>query len=182
MAGTGYRKYSRFCDLYIDWRRRRQHQRYASDTCRFGEKLFVDCSRRHRSRCSTVATGEERRAHIFTVAVLRAFPATPARRPVGAKGLPTGSAHTSMRLRLLGGAPKLLVCDEFACRSDRSLSLRAHGINRTYQEMATHYPGPPCCRRASVGRATRPRSRSRVLIVERFILARLLQPAVPLAG
>jgi transposase len=65
--GDGY-GYSRFCDLYIDWRRG------VSATMRqthvAGEKLFVDYAG------DTVAvfdgaTGEERRAHIF-VAVLGA--------------------------------------------------------------------------------------------------------------
>jgi transposase len=74
-------------------------------------------------------------------------------------------------LAFLGGAPKLLVCDNLragvtaACRYEP-------GINRTYQEMAAHYGAA-----VLPTRVRRPRDKAKVevavLIVERFILARL---------
>ncbi len=88
-------------------------------------------------------------------------------------------AHVNA-LTFLGGAPKLLVCDNLragvtaACRYEP-------GINRTYQEMATHYGTAV----VKLTRVRRPRDKAKVefsaLIVERFILA-AAQPAVPLAG
>jgi transposase len=74
-------------------------------------------------------------------------------------------------LAFLGGVPKLIVCDNLkagvtaACRYEP-------GINRTYQDMAAHYG-------TSIlpARVRRPRDKAKVengvLIVERFILARL---------
>ena len=109
--------YSRFCGLYIEWRRG------VSATMRqthvAGEKLFVDYAG------DTVpvfdgATGEERRAHVF-VAVLggagqssggaaAGMPAegrrtTPTPRRAGARAWPTGSARTSTRSRSSAGCP-----------------------------------------------------------------------------
>ena len=130
--GDGY-GYSRFCDLYIDWRRG------ISATMRqthiAGEKLFVDYAG------DTVpvfdrATGEERRAHVF-VAVLGASNYTYAEAR-WSEGLADWIGAHANALAFLGGAPKLLVCDNLragvtaACRYEP-------GINRTYQEMAAHY-------------------------------------------
>ena len=77
----------------------------------------------------------------------------------------------SNALAFIGGAPKLLVCDNLragvtaACRYEL-------GINRTYQEMAAHYDSA-----VLPTRVRRPRDKDKVevavLIVERFILARL---------
>ena len=74
-------------------------------------------------------------------------------------------------LAFLGGVPKLLVCDNLkagvtaACRYEP-------GINRTYQDMAAHYGTA-----ILPTRVRRPRDKAKVevavLIVERFILARL---------
>jgi transposase len=125
--------YSRFCDLYIDWRRG------VSATMRqthvAGEKLLVDYAG------DTVAvfdatTGEERRAHVF-VAVLGAsnYPYAEAR---WSEGLADWIGAHVNALAFLGGAAKLLVRDNLragvtaACRYEP-------GINRTYQEMAAHY-------------------------------------------
>lgn len=98
--------YSRFCDLYIDWRRG------VSATMRqthvAGEKLFVDYAG------DTVpvfdgATGEERPAHIF-VAVLGASNYTYAEAR-WSEGLADWIGAHVNALAFLGGAPKLLVCD-----------------------------------------------------------------------
>jgi transposase len=158
--------YSRFCDLYVAWRRG------VSATMRqthvAGEKLFVD------NAGDTVpvfdaATGEERRAHVF-VAVLGASNYTYAEAR-WSEGLADWIGAHVNALVFLGGAPKLLVCDNLragvtaACRYEP-------GINRSDQEMASHYGAavPPT-------RVRHPRDKAKVevavLIVERFILARL---------
>ncbi len=130
--GDGY-GYSRFCDLYGDWRRG------VSATMRqthvAGEKLFVD------DAGDTVpvfdgTTGEERRAHVF-VAVLGASNYTYAEARWSEGLADWVGAHVNA-LAFLGGTPRLLVCDNLragvtaACRYEP-------GINRTYQEMAAHY-------------------------------------------
>jgi len=163
--GDGY-GYSRFCDLYIDWRRG------VSATMRqthvAGEKLFVDYAG------DTVAvfdgaTGEERRAHVF-VAVLGASNYTYAEAR-WSEGLADWIGAHVNALAFLGGVPKLLVCDNLragvtaACRYEP-------GINRTYQEMAAHYSSA-----VLPTRIRRPRDKAKVevavLIVQRWILARL---------
>jgi len=163
MDGYGY---SRFCDLYIEWRRS------VSATMRqthvAGEKLFVDYAG------DTVpvfdgTSGEERPAHVF-VAVLGASNYTYAEAR-WSEGLADWIGAHVNALTFLGGGPKLLVCDNLragvtaACRYEP-------GINRTYQEMAAHYGAA-----VLPTRVRRPRDKAKVevavLIVERFILARL---------
>jgi len=158
--------YSRFCDLYIEWRRG------VSATMRqthvAGEKLFVDYAG-DTVPVYDAGSGEERPAHVF-VAVLGASNYTYAEAR-WSEGLADWiGAHVNV-LTFLGGAPKLLVCDNLragvtaACRYEP-------GINRTYQEMATHYGVA-----VLPARVRRPRDKAKVevavLIVERFILARL---------
>ena len=173
-VGDGY-GYSRFCDLYIAWRRG------VSATMRqthvAGEKLFVDYAG------DTVpvfdgATGEERRAHVF-VAVLGASNYTYAEAR-WSEGLADWIGSHVNALTFLGGVPKLLVCDNLragvtaACRYEP-------GINRTYQEMAAHYGAA-----VLPTRVRRPRDKAKVevavLIVERFILARLLMHTIARLG
>ncbi len=158
--------YSRFCGLYIDWRKG------VSATMRqthvAGEKLFVDYAG------DTVlvfdgATGEERPAHVF-VAVLGASNYTYAEAR-WSEGLADWIGVHVNAFAFIGGVPKLLVCDNLkagvtaACRYEP-------GINRTYQEMAAHYGAA-----VLPTRVRRPRDKAKVetavLIVERFILARL---------
>jgi transposase len=163
--GDGY-GYSRFCDLYIEWRRG------VSATMRqthvAGEKLFVDYAG------DTVpvfdgASGEERRAHVF-VAVLGASNYTYAEAR-WSEGLADWIGAHVNALSFVGGVPKLLVCDNLragvtaACRYEP-------GINRTYQDLAAHYQTA-----VLPARVRHPRDKAKVetavLIVERFILARL---------
>ena len=158
--------YSRFCGLYIEWRRG------VSATMRqthvAGEKLFVDYAG------DTVpvfdgASGEERRAHVF-VAVLGASNYTYAEARWSEGLADWVGAHVNA-LAFIGGVPKLLVCDNLragvtaACRYEPR-------INRTYQDMATHYGTA-----VLPARVRRPRDKAKVetavLIVSRFILARL---------
>ena len=133
-----------------------------------GEKLFVDYAG------DTVlvfdgATGEERPAHVF-VAVLGASNYTYAEAR-WSEGLADWIGVHVNAFAFIGGVPKLLVCDNLkagvtaACRYEP-------GINRTYQEMAAHYGAA-----VLPTRVRRPRDKAKVetavLIVERFILARL---------
>ena len=158
--------YSRFCDLYIEWRRG------VSATMRqthvAGEKLFVDYAG-DTVPVFDAGSGEERPAHVF-VAVLGASNYTYAEAR-WSEGLADWIGAHVNALTFLGGVPKLLVCDNLragvtaACRYEP-------GINRTYQEMAAHYGAA-----VLPTRVRRPRDKAKVevavLIVERFILARL---------
>src|SRR6185369_14379226 len=158
--------YSRFCDLYRDWRQT------ISPTMRQthgpAEKLFVDFAG-DTVPVFDATSGEERRAHVF-VAVLGASNYTYAEAR-WSEGLADWIGAHVNALTFLGGAPKLLVCDNLragvtaACRYEP-------GINRTYQEMAAHYGAA-----VLPTRVRRPRDKAKVevavLIVERFILARL---------
>jgi len=158
--------YSRFCDLYREFERRlspvmRQHHVA-------GDKVFVDYSGK-KIGIVDPATGEVRDAEIF-VAVLGASNYTYAEAR-WSEGLADWIGAHVNTLAFLGGAPKLLVCDNLragvtaACRYEP-------GINRTYQEMAAHYGAA-----VLPTRVRRPRDKAKVevavLIVERFILARL---------
>ncbi len=158
--------YSRFCDLYIDWRRGISATMRQTHVA--GEKLFVDFAG------DTVPvfdglSGEARRAHVF-VAVLGASNYTYAEARWSEGLADWVGAHVNA-LSFLGGVPRLLVCDNLragvtaACRYEP-------GINRTYQELATHYGTA-----VLPTRVRRPRDKAKVetavLIVERYILARL---------
>jgi transposase len=158
--------YSRFCDLYRDWRGT------ISPTMRQvhgpAEKLFVDFAG-DTVAVFDAATGMERRAQVF-VAVLGASNHTFAQAR-WTQGLPDWIGAHVDALRAIGGVPKAIVCDNLkagvtaACRYEP-------GINRTYQELAEHY--------GTVILPTRPRKprdkakvEAAVLIVQRYVLARL---------
>ena len=158
--------YSRFCDLYGEWRRT------ISATMRqahgAGEKLFVDYAG------DTVPifdqmTGEERRAHIF-VAALGASNYTYAEAR-WSEGLGDWVRAHVNALTTIGGVPKAVVCDNLKAGVTRP-SRYEPGINRTYQDLAEHsgFAVLPT-------RVRKPRDKAKVevavLIVERFVLARL---------
>ncbi len=96
----GY-QYSRFCDLYREWRGK-------LDVCmrqdhRAGEKMFIDyCGQT--VPVINPRTGEIREAQVF-VAVLGASSYTYAERPPGPRGFPTGSPLTCGHSPILGGSP-----------------------------------------------------------------------------
>ena len=162
-AGYGY---SRFCALYGAWRRT------VSATMRqihvAGEKLFVDFAG-DTVPVFDVPSGEVRAAHIF-VAVLGASNYTFAQAR-WSEGLADWTAAHVDGFAFLGGVPALVVCDNLkagvtvACRYEP-------GINRTYQDLATHYGTA-----ILPARVRKPRDKAKVevavLIVERWILARL---------
>ena len=158
--------YSRFCDLYRDWRKTvsaTMRQTHAA-----GEKLFVDWAGDTVPVFDT-ATGEERRAHIF-VAVLGASNYTYAEGR-WSEALPEWIGVHVNAFAAIGGVAGAVVCDNLtagvtaACRYEP-------GINRTYAEMATHYDTV-----ILPTRPRKPRDKAKVevgvLIVERYVLARL---------
>ena len=158
--------YSRFCDLYGEWRRT------ISPTMRqmhgAGEKLFVDFAG-DTVPVFDAATGAEQRAHIF-VAVLGASNHTYAEAR-WTEGLADWIGAHVNAFADIGGVPKAVVCDNLkagvtaACRYEP-------GINRTYQELAEHYATA-----ILPARSRKPRDKAKVevavLIVQRYVLARL---------
>lgn len=165
--------YSRFCDLYGEWRKgvtATMGQIHVA-----GEKLFVDFVGDTMPVIDGL-TGEIRAAHVF-VAVLGASSYTFATAR-WSEGLADWIGVHVDALAFLGGVPKLIVCDNLkagvtaACRYEP-------GINRTYQDKGTHYrtsilPARVCRPRdkAPFDRL-RVRGENGVLIVERFVMARL---------
>jgi transposase len=158
--------YSRFCDLYREWRAG------ASPTMRqthvAGERLFVDFAGQ------TVAiidplSGTSRAAQIF-VAALGASNYTYAEARC-TQGLADWIGCHINALTFFGGVAHQIVCDNLkagvtaACRYEP-------GINRTYQEMATHYGSA-----IVPARVRKPRDKAKVevavQVVQRWVLARL---------
>jgi transposase len=158
--------YSRFCDLYRHWRvgisPTMRHTHVA------GERLFVDFAGQ------TVAiidplTGTTRQAQIF-VAALGASNYTYAEAR-WTQGLADWIGCHVNALAFFGGASRQIVCDNLkagviaACRYEP-------GVNRTYQEMATHYGTA-----IVPTRVRKPRDKAKVevavQVVERWVLARL---------
>jgi transposase len=158
--------YSRFCDLYGEWRK--TISATMRQTHPAGERLFVDYAG------DTVPvfdqmTNTERPAHIF-VAALGASNYTYAEAR-WSEGLGDWvSAHVNA-LVTIGGVPKVVVCDNLKAGVTKP-SRYEPGINRTYQEMAEHYGFV-----VLPARVRKPRDKAKVevavLIVQRFVLARL---------
>jgi transposase len=158
--------YSRFCDLYRDWRAG------ISPTMRqthvAGERLFVDFAGQT-VPITDPLTGAERQAQIF-VAALGASNYTYAEAR-WSQGLADWIGCHVNALTFFGGVTRQIVCDNLragvtaACRYEP-------GINRTYQEMATHYGTA-----IVPTRVRKPRDKAKVevavQVVERWVLARL---------
>jgi transposase len=158
--------YSRFCDLYVEWRHgitATMRQPHAA-----GEKLFVDFAGDTVPIFDGLA-GKERAAKIF-VAVLGASNYTYAEARFS-EALPDWIGANVNAFTFLGGVPKAIVCDNLKARVTAARRYEP-GVNRTYQDLAAHY--------GTVVMPTRPRKprdeakvEAAVLIVERWILARL---------
>src|SRR6266700_2184399 len=158
--------YSRFCDLYGEWRRgitATMRQTHAA-----GEKLFVDFAG------DTVPvfdplTGEARAAKIF-VAVLGASNYTYAEARLS-EALPEWICAHVNALAYLGGVPKAIVCDNLKA-GVTTASRYEPGVNRTYQDLAAHYGTT-----IMPTRPRKPRDKAKVevavQIAQRWILARL---------
>jgi len=158
--------YSQFCEIYRRWAEklrpsmRQQH--------RAGEKLFIDFSGK-RPHLIDPRTGEEIFVELF-VGVLGASCYTYAEATETQKLHDWVGAHTRM-LEYFGGSSQIWVPDQLKSGITRSCRYEA-GVNRSYQELATHY--------GAVVVPARPRKpqdkakvESMVLVVQRWIVARL---------
>jgi len=161
----GY-QYSRFCDLYREWRgkcdlsMRQEH--------RSGEKMFVDyCGQT--VPVVNPRTGEIREAEIF-VAVLGASNYTYAE-ATWTQSLPDWIASHQRAFGFFTGVTELLIPDNTRCGVSRSCRYEPD-LNPTYQDMASHYGTA-----VIPARVRRPQDKAKVevgvQIVERWILAAL---------
>ena len=158
--------YSRFCELYGEWRRRlspTMRQTYLA-----GDKLFVDWAG------DTVPiidpmTGEVHEAHLF-IAVLGASSYTYAEAR-WSETLPNWIGAHVNTLDFLGGVPKAAVPDNLKAGITKP-SRYEPGVNRTYQDLADHYGFV-----VLPARIRRPRDKAKVEaavgIVSRFVLGKL---------
>jgi transposase len=165
-ANPGGYRYSRFCELYQNWRKKRdlvlRHEHRA------GEKMFVDYAG------DTIAvrnpsTGEFRDTQLF-VAVLGASNYTFAE-ATWTQGLGDWIGSHLRAFEFFGGVTEIVVPDNLksgvtkACRYEP-------GVNRTYEEMAAHYGVA-----VIPARPRKPRDKAKVeagvLVVERWILMAL---------
>jgi transposase len=133
-----------------------------------GEKLFVDWAG-DTVPVFDAMTGEERRAHIF-VAVLGAsnYTYTEAR---WSEALPEWIGAHVNAFNAIAGVAGAVVCDNLKAGVTATCRYEP-GINRTYQDLATHYGTA-----ILPTRPRKPRDKAKVevgvLIVERYVLARL---------
>ena len=128
----GYR-YSRFCDLYKQWRGRVDvvmRQNY-----RAGEKVFVDYAG-PTFEVVDRSTGEVLEVMVF-VGVLAAsnYTFVDVSR---SRSLPDWTMSHVRMFEYFGGAPELVICDNEKAAVTKA-SRYEPVINRTYQEMAAHY-------------------------------------------
>ena len=158
--------YGRFCDLYRDWRKTvsaTMRQTHAA-----GEKLFVDWAG-DTVPVFDAATGMERHAHIF-VAVLGASNYTYAEAR-WSEALPEWVGAHVNAFTAIAGVPGAVVCDNLKAGVTATCRYEP-GINRTYQDLATHYDTA-----ILPTRPRKPRDKAKVevgvLIIERYVLARL---------
>ncbi|MFK7955743.1 MAG: IS21 family transposase [Lysobacterales bacterium] len=161
----GY-QYSWFCDLYREWRGRRDL--VMRQDHRAGEKLFIDYAGQTVGVVNA-ATGEVRQAQIF-VAVMGASNFTFVE-ATWSQSLPDWIASHQRCLAFLGGVPQVLVPDNLAAGVSKAHRYDPD-INPTYSEMAAHYGVA-----VVPARVRRPKDKAKaetgVLVVERWILAAL---------
>lgn len=159
-------QYSWFCEHYRQWRSRLDL--VMRQTHRAGEKLFIDYAG------ETVpvidpATGETRQAQIF-VAVLGASNYTFAE-ATWTQTLPDWIASHQRAFSFFGGVVEILVPDNL-----KSGVAKAHryepDLNPTYADMAAHYGVAVIPARPQAPR-DKAKAENAVLVVERWILARL---------
>jgi len=159
-------QYSRFCDLYRDWRGKLTTS--MRQIHKAGEKLFVDYAG-HTLPIVDRRTGEIRQAQIF-VAVLGASNYTFAEATWSQALVDWIGSHVRA-LRFFGGVPQILVPDNL--KSGVSKPCRYEpDIHPTYNDLALHYGTA-----VIPARVRKPKDKSKaevgVQVVERWILARL---------
>ncbi|MEO7653550.1 MAG: IS21 family transposase, partial [Bryobacteraceae bacterium] len=165
-ANPGGYRYSRFCELYQYWRRKRdlvlRHEHRA------GEKMFGDYAG------DTIAvrnptTGEARDTQLF-VAVLGASNYTFAE-ATWTQGLGDWIGSHIRAFDFFSGVPEIVVPDNLKSGVTRACRYEP-GVNRTYEEMAAHYGVA-----VIPARPRKPRDKAKVeagvLVVERWILMAL---------
>ncbi len=162
---NGYR-YTQFCDRYRSWlakRRLTMRQEH-----RAGEKLFVDYSGK-KPHIVDPKTGERIEVELF-VAVLGASNFTYAEATLTQRGPDWVASHLHA-LDYLGGVPALIVPDQL--RSGVTTPCRYEpGVQRTYEEMATHYNTSVLPARPAHAR-DKAKVEVAVQVAQRWILARL---------
>ena len=161
----GY-QYSRYCDLYRSWRgkldlsMRQDHKA--------GEKLFVDYCGQTVS-VKDPKTGESREAQIF-VAVLGASNYSYAE-ATWTQGMADWIGSHERTFAFLGGVTSLVVPDNLRSGVTKPCRYEPE-LNRTYEDLASHYGTA-----VIPARVRKPKDKAKVevgvLVVERFILARL---------
>ena len=164
--GEGGYGYSQYCELYRRWAGRLQPS--MRQLHRAGEKLFVDFSGKQ-PHIVDRKTGELIAVELF-VGVLGASCYTYAEATASQKLHEWVGAHERM-LDYFGGSAAIWVPDQLKdaiaqpCRYEP-------GVNRTYQEMASHYGAV-----VIPARQRKPRDKAKVetmvLVAQRWILARL---------
>ena len=161
----GY-SYSRFCELYGEWRRRRRLT--MRQPHRAGEKLFVDYSGKKPSIIDP-KTGQESQVELF-VAVLGASDYTYAEATETQKSADWISSHVHT-FEYIGGVPGAVVPDQLESGVTKPCRYEPE-IQRTYEEMARHYGTA-----VIPARPGKPRDKAKVeaavLVAQRWILARL---------
>lgn len=161
----GYR-YSYFCELYQKWCKSLNislRQSYKA-----GEKMFLDYAGQT-VPVIDLDTGQERAAQIF-VAVLGASNCTYAE-GTWSQDLPSWIKSHTHALEYFCGTTEIWVPDNLRAGVSQSCPYEP-GINPTYQDMARHYGAvvmPTRVRRPK----DKAKAESAVLLVERWILARL---------
>jgi transposase len=161
----GYR-YTRFCDLYRRWLKRRDLS--MRQVHRAGEKCFVDYAGQ-KPRLVDPATGEIVPVELF-VAVLGASNYTYAE-ATRTQQVPDWIASHARAFAFFGGVTSAVVCDQL--KSGVVVPCRYEpGLQRTYEEFAAHYGTA-----ILPARPAKPRDKAKievaVQIAERWILARL---------
>src|SRR5437763_7323471 len=156
--------YSRFCDLYGEWRK--TVTATMRQTHPAGAKLFVDYAGDTVPVFDQI-TNTERPAHIF-IAALGASNYTYAEARWSEGVADWIAAHVNT-FTTIGGVTKAVVCDNLGVTKP---SRYEPGINRSYQDLAEHYGFV-----VLPARVRKPRDKAKVevavQIVQRFVLARL---------
>jgi len=161
----GYR-YTQYCEHYRAWLKQRQLTMRQEH--RAGEKLFVDYSGK-KPVISDPQTGECLAVELF-VAVLGASNYTYVEATRTQRG-PDWIASHRRALAFLGGVPEVLVPDQLKSGVTHPCRYEP-GIQRTYEELATHYGTTVLPARPAHAR-DKAKVEVGVQIAQRWILARL---------
>jgi transposase len=161
----GY-QYTRFCEIYRRWRKKQSP--VMRQVHRAGEKLFVDYAGK-KPHYVDPATGEIVEVELF-VAVLGSSNYTYAEATRTQKSQDWIASHVRA-FEFFGGVATLLIPDQLKSGVTRPCRYEP-GVQRTYEEMASHYGTVVLPARQGKAR-DKAKVESGVLVAERWILARL---------